>query len=237
MKRKRTPWDAKRKAEADAKRAAKRAARAADSFLEREPPPTPELEEASRPPAPPSMTLGEALSRMRGPDAATPEGEAPPAPDAAEPEAKPPDTGWTKYAGYLGSGLVVKVNASVIRRGGKIPNEPDDDVVDYLRKSIETGLKETFGDSAVPWWAAIGMAWGGVYASQSIGAKRLPAPPKEPAPHGLGVNAAPSPRVMEPPPAPPAPPQPPPAPVDVTVTVAPSVPAGRFVRLERVGAR
>ena len=226
-----------------AARRAEKAARAAAEAAGLPPPPplaTPERTEA------PLLSLGDALSRLGGTDAppggenaATGTAEASGDAPAASPTTAP-DTGWCKYAGFMGSGVVVKLNASFIRKGGHQPQPPDDDSVDYLRKSIEDGLRESFGDTAIPWWAAIGMAWGGVYASQSIGAKPLP-PSERPSPppvpvHGLGVP--PPPRVAPPPPPPPPPPA---AAEPAPVTLAPAAPAAGvrapWVSLSRVQPR
>lgn len=137
-------------------------------------------------PAGRSVTLGEALAALKpAPATASPDppggahAAAPaPVPAPGAPATAQAGTGWCAYAGHLGSGLFVVVAADHLKARGFKPNDPDDADVERLQRAIETGLRESFGDAVVPWWAAIGLAGAGVYATMRIGAKRLKAKPK-----------------------------------------------------------
>lgn len=77
-----------------------------------------------------------------------------------------------KYAGKLGAALTVSISASSIRKGGRVPNDPDDDDVERLEQALEEGIKEQYGDLPVPWYLGAALAAGGVYAGMRIGAKK-----------------------------------------------------------------
>lgn len=80
---------------------------------------------------------------------------------------------WSRYAGKLGAALTVTGSASMIRRGGREPNEPDDADVDLLADALEEGLRIKFGDHDVPWYMGAVLAAGGVYAGMRVGASKI----------------------------------------------------------------
>lgn len=163
-----------------------------------EPPPAPVIEPAPPPPPPPLVeppiakvlpfrptpTLGDVLGVISGPAPTVPS-ESPllPFPSAPGPELPPPPAAppgpsedaltFASFASQAITSVGVSVVGGIIRRRGKEPAEPDDDVIDKVNDVQSRMLAEHIGDKAIPPWMVLCTAWGQLGMTMWMGAKPI----------------------------------------------------------------
>lgn len=119
--------------------------------------------------------------------------------------------GWIRpTVGYAVEKSIAVARIHIRSVDGREPLDPDEDHVDELKRIVGDTLRQAFPDAQLPWWLAIPVAAGFVYADMRIGAARIADATATPA-------AAPAPDLKLVPAAAPAQtpaPAPAPAPVD-----------------------
>lgn len=156
-----------------------------------DPPPPPPIEQPPPPPPPveppiakvlpfrPTPTLGDVLGAVSGP--APPVPSEPPLfePAAPGPElpapASPtgPSDDAVTFAGFASQAITsvgVSVVGGLIRRKGREPSEPDEDVIERINDVQGRMLAERIGNKPIPLWMVLCTAWGQLGMSMWMGA-------------------------------------------------------------------
>lgn len=182
-------------------------------------------------------TLGEALNALRPaapatPTPATPGGPAPPAPPLGTPPPAPlppssPAWGpppenqmFADVAGFVAPAIAVVAFTKSIEKDGKLRvRDVDPDAMEKAADITSRSIVRALGNTEVPWWAGLALAYANLYLNMRMGAERIDAPvPKQAGLEQAAAAAASSPAgplgqaPQRKPPAPPPPPRPAPAP-------------------------
>lgn len=128
------------------------------------------------------------------------------------PTPKPANRMFAKMAASAATSVAVISFTKLIQKEGLEPNEPGDDDVEAAERATEEGIALAVGDTEIPWWAGMALAYGNLFVSMRVGAKR-PSSSSSAAlakdserPTGGESETGAEPAMVLPPPAPPAPP-------------------------------
>ena len=80
---------------------------------------------------------------------------------------------WAKYCGKMGAALTVGLSGAIIRKGGREPNDADDQDVELMAQALEEGLLLQYGEKNIPWYLGAMMAGAGIYAGMRINAPKI----------------------------------------------------------------
>jgi hypothetical protein len=83
---------------------------------------------------------------------------------------------FAQLVGYVSANIGVAVIGDHLRKKGLEPHEPSAEDIDRTTEATADAIVVALGDMAVPWWGAICAAWGNLYLSMRVGAKRIEPP-------------------------------------------------------------
>lgn len=139
-------------------------------------------------------------------------------PDDVEDERPAPSSGnrmFSEMAASCCTTVAVVGFKAAIEAEGLTPREPADDEIETCQKHTAEAIARGLGDREVPWWAALVLSYGQLYAGMRIGAAKearprppavkpaAPADATDEAPIELPANLKPPERAPVVPPAPP----------------------------------
>lgn len=136
------------------------------------------------------MVNGSASGVLAAPPSSEAAPAAPPAP-APAPVRRAENELFSRLVGHVSTRIGVLLIRDHLRKRELEPEEPSEDDVERATDATADAIARALGDAEVPWWGGLACAWGNLYLTMRMGARKLETEtPPAPAPAivlGAGV--------------------------------------------------